>query len=218
MVNGSPRRRGATASLLHAMEDSLMAFGDVDVRFFDLGCLELTPCKGCCSCYRTGFCCLQDDANAVVDAIEACDALIVGTPTYASNVSGQLKTLIDRAPLVMEQLLSGKRALGVATYQNYGGRNAANILRDVLAHSGALLCGVYKEKIPFNKKIQGSRADLRARQSARRLHRELVRDIRHPFQNFKRRLVFALGIRPFTLAQGAFYVGVQQHWNKRNLT
>ena len=41
--------------------------------------------------------------------IETADGIIIGSPTYASNVSGQMKVLIDRGHFVIEQL-NGNRS------------------------------------------------------------------------------------------------------------
>lgn len=54
-------------------------------------------CKGCLTCQHTQCCIIHDDANAIVDKMKAADVLVFATPVYYYGMSGQLKTLLDRA-------------------------------------------------------------------------------------------------------------------------
>ena len=93
IFNGSPRNNGATATVLHRIEKELKE-SDVEVDFYDLGIIEMSHCTGCCSCYRTGACCLSDDAEILSQKISEADGIVLGSPTYASNVSGLMKDFI----------------------------------------------------------------------------------------------------------------------------
>ena len=114
IINGSPREKGLTASVLHHLEKNLTEQG-ADVEFYDLSALKMAQCRGCCACYTTGHCSMNDEAEMLTHAIENADGLILGTPTYASNVSGYMKLLIDRGHFVIEQLLSEKHCITVTT-------------------------------------------------------------------------------------------------------
>ena len=61
IINGSPRNQGITATTLHVLEKELLDSG-VKVDFVSLAEIEMVHCLGCCSCYRTGHCCIRDDA------------------------------------------------------------------------------------------------------------------------------------------------------------
>ena len=115
IVNGSPRRRGATAKVLHAMQERAIVRWDAEVAYFDLGDYEMRYCDGCTSCYRTGRCHKDDGLEEVLDVLAASEGLVLGTPTYASNVSGVMKTFIDRGHFIMERALQGRHAVTVAT-------------------------------------------------------------------------------------------------------
>ena len=58
---------------------------------------ELRFCIGCLSCQKTRKCVLADDAPAIVEKMHAADAIAFATPIYYYELSGQLKTLLDRA-------------------------------------------------------------------------------------------------------------------------
>lgn len=101
VLNASPRPKGTVSTLLRAVVDGVGA--DHDARWIDLPRLKVKPCTGCVRCRPDGGCVLpEDDGHAVARLIEEADALIVGTPTYWGNMSGQLKVLFDRlVPTIM---------------------------------------------------------------------------------------------------------------------
>ena len=47
IVNGNPRKRGATAKVLHAMQERAIVRWDAEVAYFDLGDYEMRYCDGC---------------------------------------------------------------------------------------------------------------------------------------------------------------------------
>lgn len=57
---------------------------------------QLQFCTGCLRCQRTQRCIFQDDATAIADKMEHADVLVFATPIYFYEMSGQLKTLLDR--------------------------------------------------------------------------------------------------------------------------
>ena len=99
--------------------------------------IKLNFCLGCCQCYQTGVCHIDDDADALSMTISEADGVILGTPTYASSMSGQLKTFVDRGHFVIEQLLKDKHTIVVVTHENAGGGSAAKALKKLCVFSGA---------------------------------------------------------------------------------
>ena len=53
-------------------------------------------CIGCLSCQRTGECVLKDDAKEILGKMQKADSIVFVTPIYFYEMSGQLKTLLDR--------------------------------------------------------------------------------------------------------------------------
>ena len=54
-------------------------------------------CKGCLACQKTGNCVIRDDAGGIVEKMLHADVLVFATPVYYYEMSGQMKTLLDRA-------------------------------------------------------------------------------------------------------------------------
>ncbi len=217
IFNGSPRSKGATSTVLHRIETELKE-RDVEVDFYDLGNIEMSHCTGCCSCYRTGACCLSDDAEILSQKISEADGIVLGSPTYASNVSGLMKDFIDRGHFVIEQLLYGKPCITVATGENYGNRSARKVLDNLVLYSGGKISDHILLKIPFNG-ISGMEKHVlkRTRRASVRLIRELQGKKKHLVQCFCHGIIFRLGIRPFVMKKGATYAGVVRKWKERGI-
>lgn len=54
-------------------------------------------CTGCMACLKGPRCVIEDDANPIVAQMEAADVICFATPVYYYEMSGQMKTLLDRA-------------------------------------------------------------------------------------------------------------------------
>ena len=212
IINGSPRENGLTAGILHRLERILTEQG-ADVEFYDLNKLKMSQCRGCCACYTTGRCCMNDDAEILSHAIEKADGLILGTPTYASNVSGYMKLLIDRGHFVIEQLLTGKHCITVTTSENYGSRDASKILKKLVIYSGGHLVRNIVINAPFNSVIPG-RVEKRVEVSAQALLQSIKNHRNYPFQSLFHRIIFSFGIKPFVKKKGEKYRGVVAKWKE----
>ncbi|MEA1925284.1 MAG: flavodoxin family protein [Candidatus Altiarchaeota archaeon] len=94
-VSGSPRRGGNTDTLVRRALDLCEKKG-AGVEFIPLSGKKIEYCEGCFSCKRNG-CIKEDDVRSILDSMEKADALIIGSPTYFSSVSGKLKSLFDRS-------------------------------------------------------------------------------------------------------------------------
>ena len=54
-------------------------------------------CRGCLFCQKTMRCVIRDDADTIVHQMGAADVLVFATPIYYYGMSGQMKTMLDRA-------------------------------------------------------------------------------------------------------------------------
>ena len=57
---------------------------------------EIKFCIGCLACQKTQRCIQKDDAVAIADKVLNADTLVFVTPIYYYEMSGQMKTLLDR--------------------------------------------------------------------------------------------------------------------------
>lgn len=218
IINGSHRKNGATASILNEISLKLMKYRDVEVEVVHLADLKLNFCIGCCSCYKTGKCIYDDDIEELSRRIKGADGLILGSPTYASNVSAQMKLLIDRGHFVMEQLLYGKYAMSVATYENYGGKDTSKVLNKLLQFSGAQISGSIVSKSVFNiNPMKNSSFKKSIHRKVHRFYRDIAGKHTYMVQSIKHFVIFQIGIKPFVLKKDTQYEGVLRNWRERKI-
>ena len=102
LLNGSPRKKGVTTSLLKIIADEARAAG-ADVEWIDVNDLSIRPCIGCLKCRPDKKCILpKDDGHRIGELIEKCSGLVVGAPTYWGNMPGPLKIVFERNVPVLE--------------------------------------------------------------------------------------------------------------------
>lgn len=221
VINGSSRKNGATAKILKEISNLLNTYNNIDVRFINLSDVEMEFCKGCYSCYKTGECFIQDDVEQIIELISKADGIIIGTPTYESNISGQLKVLADRGHFVFEQLLHQQYALTVTTFENYGGGTASKILNNLMTYSGATLSASIKKKIFFNEDPLDKVTKKNLEKAVRRFYLDIEKRRIHPFQWVKQKIIFEMGIKPFVYKKAARYTGifdgVFKHWKDKQI-
>ena len=99
-INGSPRKKWNTATLLeHALKGAESAGAETKlVHLYDL------DYKGCISCFACklkggksfGKCAVNDDLAPLLEEIRTVDALILGSPIYFGDVTGEMRSFMER--------------------------------------------------------------------------------------------------------------------------
>ena len=67
-----------------------------EVEFISLRGKDIKFCIGCFACQKTGACVFKDDAPAIMESVLNADVVCWATPIYYYEMSGQMKTLVDR--------------------------------------------------------------------------------------------------------------------------
>ncbi len=221
IINGSSRKNGATAKILKEISNVLNTYSNMNIQLIHLSDIKMEFCQGCYSCYKTGTCFIQDDVEQIIELISKADGTIIGTPTYESNISGQLKVLADRGHFVFEQLLHQQYALTVTTFENYGGGVASKILNNLMTYSGATLSASIKKKILFNENPLDAVTKKKLEKEVRRFYLDIEKRKIHPFQWVKQKIIFEMGIKQFVYKKAAKYTGifdgVFKHWENKQI-
>lgn len=99
--NGSPRPEGNTSTLIRIVFQELEA-ESIETEMINICGKPMRGCMACGACGRTkDMRCIQDDGlNEWITKMVEADGIILASPTYFSNVSAEMKVLIDRAGLV----------------------------------------------------------------------------------------------------------------------
>jgi multimeric flavodoxin WrbA len=101
-INGSARKGGNTSILIEKVFEPLAAEG-IETELINLGAKSVRGCLACMQCFekKDGHCVQDQDAlNGILDAMRAADGIILGTPVYFADISGQIKCFIDRSGMV----------------------------------------------------------------------------------------------------------------------
>ena len=96
IVISTSLRHGSNSDMLadKFVEGALSAGNDVE-KISLIG-KEIQFCKGCFACQKLGRCVIKDDVNAIMAKVLEADVVCWATPIYYYEMSGQMKTLIDR--------------------------------------------------------------------------------------------------------------------------
>jgi multimeric flavodoxin WrbA len=145
-INGSPRKGGNTETLLRTVLQSLTNAG-WDTEFIQVGGKEIRGCRACYECFKkmNSRCGQKPDAfDACFDSMRGANAIILGSPTYFTDVTAEMKALLDRAGLVA--LANGglfRRKIGAAVVavRRGGGTHAFDTINHMFLMSGAIVPG-----------------------------------------------------------------------------
>lgn len=100
--NGSVHKDGNTAMLINYVFEELHKEG-IHTEIYHLAGRKLHGCRACYQCFvnLNRQCAVQDDiANECIAKMADADGIILGSPVYVSDVSPEMKALIDRACMV----------------------------------------------------------------------------------------------------------------------
>jgi len=123
--NGSPRKSGNTAILLDLVFRELQKEG-IETEMVQLGGRNIHGCRSCYKCFsqKDSRCGFDDDVlNSCVEKMIEADGIILGSPTYFTDVTAEIKALIDRAGLVAlanDSLLKHKVGAAVVAVRRAG--------------------------------------------------------------------------------------------------
>ena len=96
VISTSLRNNSNSEKLAQAFIEGAKEGGN-DVEFVSLKGKQISFCTGCFACQKLGRCVIKDDANEITEKILNCDVVVWVTPIYYYEMSGSMKTMIDRA-------------------------------------------------------------------------------------------------------------------------
>ena len=100
--NGSARKEGNTSILINYVLDELQKRG-IETETFNLRGKKIHGCIACYKCFenKDQRCSVTNDVlNECIEKMLEADGIILGSPTYFTDVSTEMKALIDRAGFV----------------------------------------------------------------------------------------------------------------------
>lgn len=138
VIMGSPQR-GNTHRACEEFREQVQKGCSAEFEYVWLKDIDMRPCRGCYVCFQhgEGKCPHQDDIRSVVRKMDEADSVIFASPVYSNNVSGLLKTFIDRLSYIGHRpRFHGKKAFLIATTGMFG-------TRAVLKNMGFVMGGMW---------------------------------------------------------------------------
>ena len=129
--NGSPRKGGNTSQLIQIVLNELKKEG-IETELVEMSGSHLHGCTACYLCKekKNKQCVLNNDlCNEYIKKMAEADGIILGSPTYFSNVTSEMKALIDRAGIVgraNDYLFKRKIGAAVVAVRRAGAIHAFN--------------------------------------------------------------------------------------------
>lgn len=97
VLNGSPRPNGSTKAIAEAFKQGAQSAGHT-VDIVDVARKNIKGCLACEYCHTKGHgeCIQKDEMQEVYDLLKEAEMLVIASPIYYHNLTGQLKCTLDR--------------------------------------------------------------------------------------------------------------------------
>jgi multimeric flavodoxin WrbA len=122
LFNGSPRKKGNTYHCLSTVMQELTSEG-IECEYVWIGMDRLQGCTACFKCVENNDqrCVLKgDQMNEYIEKMLEADGIIIGSPTYFSDLSTNTKALIERAGYATSRHLKNKVGAAVVAVRRAG--------------------------------------------------------------------------------------------------
>ena len=94
-ISSSPRKNSNSETLCKAFAEGAKEAGN-EVEIVTLRDKTINFCRGCFACQKTQNCVIKDDAVEICRKALTANVLVFASPIYYYEMSGQLKTMLDR--------------------------------------------------------------------------------------------------------------------------
>jgi Multimeric flavodoxin WrbA len=99
-INGSPRHNGNTAHMLTTVL-KVCKNAPMETELYQAGGRTVRGCAACGGCgTHVGRCAIDDWMNELYQKMTEADAIVIGSPTYFSDLTPETKAIIDRCGFI----------------------------------------------------------------------------------------------------------------------
>jgi multimeric flavodoxin WrbA len=124
-LNGSARKDGNTAILINGVFDELKKEG-IETELIQMAGKPIQGCIACYKCFKNQNrrCSVEKDMlNEIIAAMEPAEGILLGSPTYFSDVSSGMRAFIERCGFVAranDYMFKGKVGAAVVAVRRAG--------------------------------------------------------------------------------------------------
>ena len=145
-INGSPRTDGNTRTMIMNVF-AILQRENIETEYVQVGGTDIRGCRACYQCgkNKNGRCAVEGDCfNDLFAKMVAADGFILGSPTYFTDVTAEMKALIDRAGFVARAngyLFKHKAGAAVVVMRRGGGMHAFDTMNHLFQISQMFIVG-----------------------------------------------------------------------------
>jgi multimeric flavodoxin WrbA len=219
IINGGPRKNGATNKILLKMNEIIHNENpDAEINHINLIDLHPAYCLGCQSCYKTGKCVIKtDNMEEVHDMLEQSDGIVFGSPTYSCNVSGLFKVFHSRVHMTDEQLLFNKPCVLVTTCEITGMNKTISIMQERVLTSGGYISGSIGIKVPLNKNPINGKEENKINNVTKKFLKDIEKNKKPFFARLYTYIAINVFFKPFVMKNQAHHEYVIKSWRNKGL-
>lgn len=173
-INGSPRQGGNTEVMLKKVLETVQELG-AETKFIQIGGKNIHGCRGCWACQKlkNRKCAFNDDIlNEILEDVYSSDAIILGTPSYFSDMTPELKAFIDRAGVIAlanGKLLKHKVGAAIVAQRRGGGTSIQSSIHHMFLMSEMIIPGSTYWNLGFGREKREVLNDEEAMQNMKNL-------------------------------------------------
>lgn len=157
-INGSSRKNGNTSILIEKVFEPLRKKG-LECEQVQLAGHTVRGCRACykCSSKKNRRCSFEGDiVNECIGKMADADGIILGSPVYVTDVSSEMKALIDRTCLVARSngsFLKRKIGAAVMAVRRGGATHAFDTMNHFFTISEMIVVGSSYWNFAFGREI-----------------------------------------------------------------
>jgi multimeric flavodoxin WrbA len=173
-INGSPHKNGNTALMIRTVFAEIEKAG-IETELYQIADHPVKPCTACRACFKNknGFCALEGDAlNDLLSRMYAADGIIMGSPVYSSDVTAQIKAVLDRCSMVLAAnrgRLKHKAGAAVVAARRGGATHTLDTLTHFLHSKEMFLVGSTYWNMAYGNAAGEAEADTEGMENMRNL-------------------------------------------------
>ena len=176
-INGSPRHDGNTAHMLGTVLEICKNAG-FDTELYQAGGRTVKGCLACGKCKKNPGRCITDDwMNELYKKMVGADAILLGSPTYFSDLTPEMKAVIDRCGYISRgdgNSLSRKIGAAVSAVRRAGGIHTLDSMQHFFLICDMIVVGSSYWNMSLSRDIGAYESDVEGVATMERLGQNIV--------------------------------------------
>ena len=131
----------------------------IETELAQLADSALEPCRACYACKGKRACAFHNDRfSDCFEKMKRADGILLGSPVYSADVTGNMKTFLDRAGMIAAvnkdmRLLRHKVVASVTAVHHVGGMPACDTMNHFFLNKEAIIVGASDWNVVFGRQI-----------------------------------------------------------------